>query len=305
MRRRFLLGAAVRLIFGAILGSIVGGIATGNELYIVGIGLGIPLMLVVGGFLASATAKKRAPAVEQPGRPPGIISTMPEVARPSSGVLLNGRPVGGEEPVEVPAGMPDPATRPRPSAGWRLVGILTIVAGAGLALIPAYTMLAWIGQDIVAGRPFDGRDMTDGLHQQDAFDAIADVMGGTEVTGVYFYEDYLAVSAPSEPGAETIDRYEWRAGWALNTGPDWSQPSDVDEELFDAGDIDMSLVAQLVRSSIADSGVERIDGVYPTIRRFSGEEPRIGIAISGAYRDAYYDYSVTGELLQRSGSAFD
>lgn len=124
------------------------------------------------------------------------------------------------------------------------------------------------------------------------------------VTVVLFFDSFILVSAPSAPGAPTVDRYRWQAGFARNEGPDFSQPSDLDAELFDAGGIDMGLVAGLVQRSIADARLEGLSGVYPSIRRWSGEEPRISVVLVGSYFDAYYEYSVAGELIKRSGSAF-
>jgi hypothetical protein len=148
--------------------------------------------------------------------------------------------------------------------------------------------------------------MVDGLHQQDAFDQLAAVIGGTEVVSITFSRANIQVSAPTSPGERTVDRFVWSGGVATNQGPDFSQPSDLDAELFDAGGIDMSLVATLVRRSLDDARIEQVDGVYPSIRRAGdGEPPTIDIAISGAYFSAYYSYTTDGELIQRGGSAFD
>lgn len=314
---RVLTGKFVQLATGAILGAIIGGIVTGDEVYVLVVAIGIPVVLTVAGFLGAAAVKQRAlTALHAPGRPPGIISTMPEVAaatqreavlnpvstaQPSAGVVLNGQAVGA---TATPA--PDAvATGPTGSAGWRFLSVVTIVVGAALALIPSYGVIGWIGSDIAAGRPFDGRDMRTGLHQQEAFDQVATLIGSTEVTSIYFYDSYLAVTAPTTPGARTVDRYKWQYGRAIHEGPDYIQPSDIREERFEAGGIDLDLVGRLTRESIADSGLDDIDGIYPSIRRFSGDDPQIDITITNPYFSATYQYSLTGELIQRSGSAFE
>ena len=57
---------------------------------------------------------------------------------------------------------------------------------------------------------------------------------------------------------------------------------------------------------VDDAKLEGVDSVYPGIRRpDAGEDPVINIPISGAYYDAYYSYTVDGELIQRTGTAFE
>lgn len=299
------MGVVVLLVVGGLLGSLIGGILTGNEAYWIALAVALPILLTLGGIFGSMGAKQ----AKQTGQPlrQGIISTIPGVrptplqqpvlnpvsaAQPSAGMVLNGEVVAA----------PD---RPRTPGWWRIVRVLAIAAGAVLVLLPSHQVVGWVVSDIAAGRPFDGRDMRTGLHQQDAFDSIADVMGGTEVVSINFYDSYVLVAAPSSPGAPTVDRFQWQHGVATREGPDFTQPDDLEAALFDAGDIDLSIVADLVRESVADAQLEGLDAVYPSIRRFADEEPEIGIALTGAYFDAYYEYSVTGELLRRSGTAFD
>jgi hypothetical protein len=165
--------------------------------------------------------------------------------------------------------------------------------------------VSWLAGDIAAGRPFDGRDMQTGLHLQEAFDELVGVIGGTEVTSIYFYEDSIAVTAPTMPGDRHVDRYIWQYGRPSRLGPDYIQPDDIRAELFDAGDIDMNMVAELVRDAKIESGIRDIDSVYPYISRFGGDDPAIMISLSGAYDDAYYTYTIHGELIEKYGSAFD
>jgi hypothetical protein len=305
---RILFGKIIQLVFGGLIGCVVGGIITGNENYWIALAIGFPLLLtVLGIFGARGVRQRQADGAPVPLRQ-GIISTIPgmrptplaqpvlnpvSTAQPTSGVVLNGEAVKAPEPA-------------RPPRWWRVLSIATIVAGAVLVLLPSHQSITWFASDIAAGRPFDGRDMISGRHQQDAFDQLAGVMGGSEVISISFFADSIQVSAPSSPGARTIDRYQWQAGIASNLGPDFSQPSDPLGELFDAGDIDMDLVATLVRESLDDARLEDVQSVYPSIRRPDvGEDPVIGIPISGAYFSAYYSYSVTGELIQRTGTAFE
>jgi hypothetical protein len=303
--RRVLVGKAAQLLFGALLGLIAAAIITGDERYVVIIAVGVPVIFTVLVIVGMARSAKKRRGFTQPARAGGINATVvgpaapaKPVLNPSAGVVLNGERIGGASPE------PAPASGRRPF-WWRALSIVTILAGAAVALIPSYGLIGWIASDVVAGRPFDGRDMRFGLHQQEAFDQVADVMGDTQVTSVHFYDSYISVSAPTTPGAKTIDRYEWRYGHAHRLGADYSQPQDIREELFDAGGMDMAVVGRVVRDSLDDADLEGVDGIYPSIRRFAGEEPQINVTISSTYYDASYTYTLEGELIQRSGSAFD
>jgi hypothetical protein len=312
---RILFGKVLQLVTGGLFGCILGGILTGNENYWIALAIGFPLLLTVAGIFGARGARQQK-AAGQPVLRPGIISTIPgmrpkpldqavlnpvSTAQPSAGVVLNGETVGAS-----PAGAAAAPSAERLPLWWRALSILTMAAGAAIVLIPSYQMIGWVAQDAVAGRLFDGRDMLTGVHQQDAFDQLAGVIGSTEVVSINFYDSFILVSAPTSPGARTVDSYEWKAGIASRQGPASSQPEDLQGELFDAGDIDMSLVATLVRQSLDDARIEGVDGVYPVIRRpDENEAPVINIPISGTYFSAYYSYTVTGELIQRSGSAFD
>ena len=312
---RILFGKILQLVFGGLIGCAIGGIFTGNENYWIAVAVGFPLLFTVAAIFGVRGSRQQKAAGVTPVRQ-GIISTIPgmrpaqpqqavlnpvSTAQPSAGVVLNGEVVGG--PAPTPAVKPAPERLP---LWWRALSLLTMAVGAGLVLIPAYPMIGWTASDFVAGRPFDGRDMIHGVHQQDAFDQLAATMGGTEVISINFYGDSLMVSAPSSPGAQTIDLYQWKGGVSSHLGPDYSQPEDVRGELFDAGDIDLDIVATLVRQSLDDAKLEGVDSIYPVIRRpDAGEAPVINIPIGGAYYDAYYSYSVDGELIQRSGTAFE
>ena len=207
---------------GALLGAIIGGILTGSDVFIIGWSIGGPFLLMLLIFLGvarSAQSKKRTAAKSKPAGINETVTGVPaksgaavlnpaSTAVPSSGVVLNGEPVDGAKGVVIPPGMPEPEARPvrlrRPFA------ILLVAAGAALSLIPAYSMIGWIASDFVHGRPFDGRDMRTGLHQNDAVAQIAEVVGSPDITRVNFYEDYVIVTARTSPRSTTVDSYMWR-----------------------------------------------------------------------------------------------
>jgi hypothetical protein len=201
---------------------------------------------------------------------------------------------------------------PRPSGGpvrlRRGIAVVLLAAGAALSLIPAYTMIGWIASDVAHGRPFDGRDMRTGLHQNDAMNQIADVVGSHDVTRVNFYSDYIIVEARTTPRSTTVDTYMWRGGAAYRAGPGGFEP-DLASELFDASKVDFSIIPGLIKIAKRDSGLNDADDYYPSVSRDTGENgpgaPVISISLSNDYFDAYYTFSLDGEMLDRSGSAFE
>lgn len=320
MAVRILVGKIIQLIFGAAIGVFLAALFTGNENYWIALVVGVPLVITFGtiaGAASAASAKKQNPEAVKPGiissipgmkiRPQQAVLNPVSAAQPSAGVVLNGELVCGDAPKATDAAVAAPASGTRANPWWwNMLTVLTMAAGAALVLAPVWQVVAWTASDVVHGRPFDGRDMTTGLHQQEAFDAIADRMGGTEVVSIGFFRGSVAVSAPTTPGARTVDRFVWEGGFVRNDGADYSQPDDLRRDLFDAGDIDMSVVADVTRRSIDDAKLQGLDGVYPRIARaFDGGEPQISVALSGSYFDAYFTYSLSGELLDKSGTAFD
>jgi hypothetical protein len=166
------------------------------------------------------------------------------------------------------------------------------VTGAALVLIPAYPLLGWAATNIAQGR-WDGNDMRTGLHQQEAIDDIAAVVGGYDFAAVYFYDSYVLVEAPTRPGATTTDLYQWRYGRAFQDGP---RSGSVDG-LFDASQLDFSIVADLVARSRADVRWGPVEDYYPSVRANSEGIPEISIWLSNDYYSASYTYDLQGELL--------
>jgi len=290
---------------GAILGAIIGGIITGSDVFIIGWSIGGPflvMLLIFLGVVRSSVEKKKKKVAQQ-HKPTGINETVTGAAGGSRGVVLNGEPVGGADGVVIPPGMPEPQARPLRLR--RGVAIVLVIAGAALSLIPAYTMIGWIASDFAHGRPFDGRDMRTGLHQNDAVAQIAEVVGSTDVN---FYEDYVIVTARTSPRSTTVDSYMWRYGGAFRSGPGGFEP-DLASELFDTSAIDFSIIPELITIAKRDSGMNDADDYYPSVSRDTdserGDDPVISISLSDDYFDAYYTFSLDGQILAKSGSAFE
>ena len=297
----------VPLLVGLLVGAILGSILTGSESYVIAWSIGGPLAIVAIVFLslASNSSKKSAAQKKQP-QPVGINETV--VGRtPSTGVVLNGQPVGGEATEGFkPELMPTPHSRPvhLRRAFW----FVLLAVGVVLALLPAHTMMGWIASDIVNGRPFDGRDMRTGLHQNEAMAQIAEVVGSPDITRVNFYEDYIIVTARTSPRSTTVDTYMWRYGSAYREGPGGFEP-DLAAELFDSSKVDFSIIPSLITIAKRDAGMNDADSYYPSVSRETGSDspgdPVISISLSNEYFDAYYTFSLDGEIIDKSGSAFE
>ncbi len=310
------LALVVPVLIGAMIGAILGGILTGSETYFLLWGLGIPVVIMAGVGLGVAGSDKRKRKAAQSGTPGGINQTVtsitPEVvssvlnpastAVPSTGVVLNGEAVDGKA-------VPSPAARAVGSVRLRRsIAIVLVVAGAAVTLIPAYTMIGWIASDTVRGQPFTGRDMRTGLHLDDAVAQIADVVGSPDMTRVGFYEDYVIVAARTSPRSTTVDSYMWRYGGAFRSGPGGFEP-DLANLLFDSSKIDFSIIPGLITIAKRDAGMNDADSYYPSVSRASDADgwgdPVISISLSNDYFDAYYTFSLDGEILSKSGSAFE
>ncbi len=236
----------------------------------------------------------------------GAILNPTSTAGPSTGAVLNGEPITPSTVSEVMAG---PDVKPaRPVRLRRGIAIVLVLAGMALALIPAYPLIGWIASDVAHGRPFDGRDMRTGLHQNEAVAQIAEVVGSPDVTRVNFYEDYVIVSARTSPRSTTVDTYMWRHGGAYRQGPGGFEP-ELAELLFDASKVDFSVIPSLITIAKRDAGMNDADTYYPSVSRASEAEgygdPVISISLSNEYFDAYYTFSLDGEIISKSGSAFE
>jgi hypothetical protein len=302
-----ILRVALLLGTGVGLGSILGSIFTGDWIYTIVWAVGIPLVLTVAGVLGSR--RRRQGVLTAPGRVPGIIGSTrvqpapteavlnPEpTAVPATGATLNGEPL---DPA-VLAKMPEPRPRGTVTLWSRALAIILVLAGGALVLIPAYRTIGWTVTNIAQGR-WDGNDMRTGLHQQEAIDDLAAVIGSYDFVAVNFYDSYVLVEAPTSVGASTTDTYEWRYGRAGREGP----YSGVVDGLFDASRIDFSIVADLVARSKADTGWSDFTGFYPSVRANDEGEPEIMVSLSNDYYSASYTYTIQGDLIEKYGTGLD
>lgn len=279
------------VVTGVLIGGILGSVITGDPLYTIVWAVGLPVVIVVAVFFGGRDRPR--PSAAAPQRVRGVIRSAGTRPVPTQAVL-------NPEPTAVPATAT--AARPRGGSAWgnRALAIVLVLAGVALALIPAYRTIAWTAGNIAQGR-WDGNDMRTGLHQQEAVDDLAAVIGSYDVVAVNFFDSYVLVEAPTSVGATTTDQYEWRYGRASRVGP---YRGTVDG-LFDASVVDFSIIGDLVARARADTGWTGDTAFFPSVRANDAGEPEITVSLNNDYYSASYTFDIQGDLIERYGTGLD
>jgi hypothetical protein len=298
----------VLLLVGAVIGGVLGAIFTGDWIYTIVWCLALTFVLVVVPIVTTQGVRRRT--LTAPARIPGIINSRsqvpiateavlnpPSTAVPSTGATLNGVPVATSAPT--PA-VPGPTSSGRTRWWSRALAIALVLLGIALTLIPSYRLIGWTFGNIAQGR-WDGNDMRSGLHQQDAVDDLAGVIGSYDFVSVGFYDNYVLVEAPTYVGATTTDQYEWRYGRASRLGP---YSGEIDG-LFDASQIDFSIIGDLVSRVKADTGWTDFTYYYPGVRANGDGRIEIYVSVGNDYYSASYTFSAEGEFIEKYGTGLD
>ncbi len=186
-----------------------------------------------------------------------------------------------------------------------MLAFVIIVGVAAAVLIPAYQSIQRGVNNIVTGN-WDGSDMVTGLYQQESVEQMIEAAGTSQFTNIGFYPTYILGDAISRTNDQRTDGITWRYGRATVDGPSFSQSDELEAELFDAAELDWSMVSELANQTIADTRIENIDTVYAFVRNDSeSRTPEITISINGQYDDASVTYTFDGEVVRQSGSVFD
>jgi hypothetical protein len=188
--------------------------------------------------------------------------------------------------------------------GRRILAFVIILAAAAFVLIPAYQSIGRGFNNIATGN-WDGSDMVTGLYQQESVDQMIQVAGTSQFTRINFYPTYIIGEALSRTSEGHTDEIDWRYGRAVVEGPAFIQSDDLEAELFDASELDFSMVAKVAAETIEAANIADHDDVLAFVSLGSSGQPEITVFMSGEYDDASITYSFDGDVLSKSGSVFD
>jgi hypothetical protein len=178
------------------------------------------------------------------------------------------------------------------------IAIVLVVIPGAVALIPSAGAIGRIGTN---------QNMLTGTYQQQAVDAIAKVVGTHELVDIDFYDSYVIAQAPSKPGADTTDNYQYRYGQAERLGPEQG-PADTKTAQYDGRQVNFALIPKLIkdaeRRSKTSSPTSLHVFVMQPLDRKVGQPPTINIEVDDAYHSNQVHYSAQGTFLDGVGDGF-
>ncbi|MCH0539274.1 protein kinase [Streptomyces sp. MUM 203J] len=122
-------------------------------------------------------------------------------------------------------------------------------------------------------------------------DAFREVSGTTRFKELTVYEEYALASIPTEPGARTYDRFEFRDGTARRTGVGGTiRRDDADEQPFDAAALDWDALPDLMKRGERELDVENPSTRYLIVGRwtFNSDQPTLRFYLSNEYHATGY-----------------
>ncbi|GGI46112.1 hypothetical protein BCL57_001399 [Agromyces flavus] len=192
----------------------------------------------------------------------------------------------------------------KPARPWRRVLLAGVtVATAAIVLIPAYDTIGRTVQAFASGNP-DAASVVLGDRHAEIVDALAAETGGTQFVSVAFYDSYALATAPSAPGALTMDVYQFRYDRTEHQGPELIQPDDPAAALFDVSEVDFSRIPEHIATAEEHSGITDPTSVIVSVERAliadaSGARPvRVLVILDSTYEDATVQIdAASGEVL--------
>src|SRR4029453_12856392 len=195
-------------------------------------------------------------------------------------------------------------TRKEPARAWRRL-LLTgaFLMAATLALVPAYDSIHRTARAWASGDPASTGVVLGDRHDE-IVDALVAETGGSEFVRIAFYEGYAIASAPSAPGALTMDAYQFRYDRTERQGPELSQPQDPSPALFHADEVDFSRIPEHIATAREHSGIADPDSVIVVVERAAvadeaGARPvRVMVILDSTSADATVTIdATTGDVL--------
>jgi len=210
---------------------------------------------------------------------------------------------------------------------------LALLVGAALALIPAYPVIAallggqttvdeiryavsWEGRQAAQNRADEESEAAANMFEpgnaQHALDELVGVIGGTQVTDITLFGSTATATAPSSPGAMTLDDYLYVDGAAERIGPASSQaePDALTGLLFDVSEVDLSLLPSITDRIAGLTGIEPVSEQTVSIGRSTvvsagGSETMLvfTVPVDGEYYDAWLTFDMSGDVVGMRGGA--
>jgi hypothetical protein len=175
--------------------------------------------------------------------------------------------------------------------------VLVVAAGA-VTLIPSGAAIGRIGTN---------QSFLTGNNQQRAVDAIATVVGTHELVDIDFYDGYVIAQAPTRPGADTQDNYQYRYGRASRLGPEQAA-QDTKSAQYDARQVDFALIPKLIKDAELRTKTPHPASLHVSVMQpldvKTGQAPTINIEVDSAYRSNQVHYSPKGKFLDGVGDSF-
>jgi hypothetical protein len=193
----------------------------------------------------------------------------------------------------------DPPVSRLPRAAQTTIAIVLVVAGGGVTLIPSAGAISRIGTD---------QSFLTGPNQVRAVDAIAQVVGNHELVDIDFYDGYVDAQAPSRPGANTTDDYEYRYGSASRDGAEAGSASTTKAAEYDGRTVDFALIPKLIKDAERRTKTPSPTSLHVFVMQpldtRVGQAPTINIEVDDAYHANQVHYSPTGKFIDGVGDAF-
>ena len=179
------------------------------------------------------------------------------------------------------------------------IGVVLVAAAGAVTLIPSAGAIGRIGTN---------QDMLTGEYQQQAVDAIAKVVGTHELVDIDFYDSYVIAQAPSKPGADTTDNYQYRYGQAERLGPEQG-PADTKTAEYDGRQVNFAIIPKLIkdaerRTKTSSPSSLHVSVMQPLDRKV-GQAPTINIEVDDAYHSSQVHYTPQGTFIDGVGDAFE
>lgn len=237
---------------------------------------------------------------------------------PADWQQLADRDTSARSMPEAPAWESAPARGRDRNGLLRIPGILLLVAvlvGFGARLWPVRQEAL----DLVQGTPLEqvraqgeareaaAASIFPAERTQQVVDDLVEAADGARFTEILLFQTYAVAEGLTTPDAVTTDSFTWRDGTATREGAALIQPEpgELEAELFDAGEVDWSLVAALVDQVPTLTGITDADGPSVQVRRAddpeAGNPLQIFLSTNDDYYDAYLTADTTGAIVGMSG----